>query len=846
MAFTDDFVGTSGDYLADRAGWTQVGGLAGAAQIGNSNTLQCLSGTPDSCYLCADQGSADQYTQVSWINSRDGGFACVRMTDASNFIGFRHQSSGAKWTIYKRAGGVFTLLGQVVQALVSRDVGRLEIVGDEWSFYVNGVLKLGPTTETFNNTETRQGLSVRSVNANPWIDDFEAGSLSTGPAVIALSGDAVAEATATGTLPANVALEGAASASAKATGKAILNGVFHESDFSTPNNIALEVSDPSWDAWPVGGTKKVGVLDGQLYGSELGNISIRAKLDFAAYADYSVSLDITALVANLGGGSRVSVIGRLWYTDYYEAAYDGISGEVRLSKSEYFVGQTILGAAPVNMAAGQTSNLRLEMVGTTLSVYFDNVQLISVVDTFLTDPGRVGVGGYTASSTHWRADNFKASYATSAETTAADLAGTASAQAAAAAALSVSVPLAAAGLSVSTAAGALSVTVPNVDLSGNATATANATGGLSLSIPLSGAAVAQALASAGITQSTPLSGAAIAQALASAALVLLVPLSGAASGQAAATGVMDTAGTASLSGAAVAQAVSAASLSLGVPIAGAAIAQAVASAGLSNGITLSGAAVADAVAAAGLSKIAALSGLAQSVAIASAGLDLSTALTGSAAAQASASGGLSLNVSLSGAAIADAVASAGLTTVSGSSLSGNAQAAAAASGVLTHAVPLSGASLAVSSASGNLTQIVPLSGSAASASMATGGLDISVQLSGAALAQAMAEGGITHVIAAMLSGSASGEAGASGSLTLRINLDGGALAQAVASGALTAQGLMYGAAPGWSISADRRNWSTQLAARSWGVSAPRRSWSIKQSERNWGVSAPPRNWRVTK
>ncbi len=626
----------------------------------------------------------------------------------------------------------------------------------------------------------------------------------TVPANHALEGAATAQVTATGdlTVPANHALEGAAGAAATATGRVFLNGVFASSTFTAPDNVSLAAAEAEWVKSASLGTKALGISGNQLYGSELGANSLHWRSETPASPDYSVSLDVTANAANMGGSS-VGVVGRYDGAAYYSAKYQGATtNEFQLHRNTFSGGLVLLGTYPAAITAGQTFNLRLEMIGTSIKVYLDGALILAATDSAVASAGNAGVSAYTDTAADWRADNFVAAHPVA---SAVDLGGAAAAQAAAQAALSVSVPLAAASVSVATAAGALSVSIPlagaaqsvadaagdlsvtgDASLAGAATATASASGGLSLSIPLAGAAVAQALAAAGITQGVPLSGAAIAEALAAAAL-----------------GV-----SSNLSGAAVAEAVAAAALSHGVPLSGAAIAEAVATAELAGGVNLSGAATAEA--------------------FASAGLALSKALAASALSEATATGGMTINISLSGAAIAEAAATASLTTIGGASLAGAAAAIAAASGALTHDVPLTGASLAVSSASGNLTQLVPLSGAAASASTATGGLDVSVQLAGAALAEALAAAGLTHIISSSLAGAAAGEATAQGSVTLRVNLDGAAVAQAIAAGALSADGLLTTAAKEWTIGAAPRNWTIARAAR---------NWTIEQAARNWRVQA---------
>lgn len=259
-----------------------------------------------------------------------------------------------------------------------------------------------------------------------------------------------------------------------------------------------------------------------------------------------------------------------------------------------------------------------------------------------------------------------------------NLAADADAAASAAAALSVSVPLAAAALSVATAGGAMSVSIPlagaaageatatgdlsttgTADLAAAATAAANASGGLILSIPLAGSAVAQTLASAGITQGVPLAGDAAAVAAAAAALTLNISLAGAAIAEAAANAGLSVL-TSGLAGDAVASASASAALTHAVPLSGASLAVSSASGNLTQLVPLSGAAASASMATGGLDVSVQLSAAALAQALATAGLTVDGGMSGAAAADAIAAGTLTLRVNLDGAAVAQAIASGAL------------------------------------------------------------------------------------------------------------------------------------------------------------------------------------------
>lgn len=177
MAFTDVFTGTSGDTLESRTGWTRVDGAAGAAQINASNQLKGTSAT-NSAYTCTDQGSANHYTQVivKAVGTR-ASFWSIRTTNSNNFIGVRGYGATAKTQIYKRDTGSFTQLSTDGATTVAvDDVLYVEGDGNNITGKLNASTEVGPTTETFNNTVTTQGLVIRE-SWDPIIDDFEAGAL---------------------------------------------------------------------------------------------------------------------------------------------------------------------------------------------------------------------------------------------------------------------------------------------------------------------------------------------------------------------------------------------------------------------------------------------------------------------------------------------------------------------------------------------------------------------------------------------------------------------------------------------------------------------------------------------
>ena len=186
MAFTDSFTysGTpsANEPLSARSGWTLLSGTALDVYVQSSGTTCGVSPTAESAYICTDQGTADHYTQVVMKGSCPS-FICIRLVDANNYIGFRHNAG--LWQVFKRVAGTLTQLGTSYTASLSgSNVAKLSAEGTTITFTVDGVERCGsPFTVSDHSTETSQGLNGRSSGTASWIDDFTAGAASAGAIV---------------------------------------------------------------------------------------------------------------------------------------------------------------------------------------------------------------------------------------------------------------------------------------------------------------------------------------------------------------------------------------------------------------------------------------------------------------------------------------------------------------------------------------------------------------------------------------------------------------------------------------------------------------------------------------
>jgi hypothetical protein len=149
--FTDDFTGTNGDELVDRAGWTEFGsGTDSVLQI-NSNAL--IATGSDSPTVGQAKGGANHWSEIvltqdlTTIGSgtaQDRFSLCVRV-HTTNGRNERVNASfdpdyGGLWGIYGSGAGRLGSVGGF-----AADVGtrvRMEADGNDGNLYIDGVLAL--------------------------------------------------------------------------------------------------------------------------------------------------------------------------------------------------------------------------------------------------------------------------------------------------------------------------------------------------------------------------------------------------------------------------------------------------------------------------------------------------------------------------------------------------------------------------------------------------------------------------------------------------------------------------------------------------------------------------------
>ncbi len=122
---------------------------------------------------------------------------CLRVNDINNLIGARITSAN-NLELFKYVAGVATQLGSsiAITGRVTGDKIKVTAVGNTLNCYYNGVLKIGPITESFNNTQTKMGMFARSSTTNNIISAAE--SVNLGVAILAINSGAGVKVGSTG------------------------------------------------------------------------------------------------------------------------------------------------------------------------------------------------------------------------------------------------------------------------------------------------------------------------------------------------------------------------------------------------------------------------------------------------------------------------------------------------------------------------------------------------------------------------------------------------------------------------------------------------------------------------
>lgn len=180
VTFADDF-NRADQSLETSANWTRVGGTAAALEV-NSNRLRCTTSGADTAYKAPSTGTVDHYAQMKLLDvgSYGGGasFLACRITDDNNFLGVRW--TGSTWSVFKRVAGAFTSIGSFATPVpVVNDIVRLQCSGTNFELFRNGVSVGTGAIGAPTLTSTQAGVIARSAIQDPYLEDFETGTLTT-------------------------------------------------------------------------------------------------------------------------------------------------------------------------------------------------------------------------------------------------------------------------------------------------------------------------------------------------------------------------------------------------------------------------------------------------------------------------------------------------------------------------------------------------------------------------------------------------------------------------------------------------------------------------------------------
>jgi hypothetical protein len=80
-----------------------------------------------------------------------------RISDSSNYL-FAYFSGTNSLRIFKVVAGAGTQIGTATVTFANNSVLKVVLSGDQIEAYQNGVLKVGPVTESFNQSATKHGI----------------------------------------------------------------------------------------------------------------------------------------------------------------------------------------------------------------------------------------------------------------------------------------------------------------------------------------------------------------------------------------------------------------------------------------------------------------------------------------------------------------------------------------------------------------------------------------------------------------------------------------------------------------------------------------------------------------
>jgi len=172
-SFSDDF-NRSNQTLETSSNWTRLDGSAGALTVSSNSCAVAITDSAGAAYVSPDLGTANHFIEVKFTIAT-GQFAAVRITDRSNWLGYR-RNAGDAVEVFSRIGGTLAGITPATGAYgtcVATDVMRLSVNGSTFTVSKNGTVVATGAIPGGVPSSTRCGLIGRA--AGGFCDDYNSG-----------------------------------------------------------------------------------------------------------------------------------------------------------------------------------------------------------------------------------------------------------------------------------------------------------------------------------------------------------------------------------------------------------------------------------------------------------------------------------------------------------------------------------------------------------------------------------------------------------------------------------------------------------------------------------------------
>jgi hypothetical protein len=181
--FADDFTGTNGDELVDRASWTKFG--TGTDTVLQINTNRLVTTGSDSPAVGQDKGGTNHWAEIVLGQDLTGiasGTAqnrfslCVRVVDRTQRVNASYDPDyGGRWGIYGSGAGRLGSVGGFAAGIGTRV--RMEADGNDGNLYIDGVLALTADISGLFDSATKVAIFAEDGGLGTQIvgDDWKSG-----------------------------------------------------------------------------------------------------------------------------------------------------------------------------------------------------------------------------------------------------------------------------------------------------------------------------------------------------------------------------------------------------------------------------------------------------------------------------------------------------------------------------------------------------------------------------------------------------------------------------------------------------------------------------------------------